>query len=197
MNKNMNKIGMVIVIGFFVLFYLIANFFLEKRDINKTGIETDTPVIENDNYNEEKEIINNLYQEVRILYDVVNNKFKVDQENTIVKGDITYKKIVNFDEITFGLFTNNGCDDYINDLGAYFEYTEDGYYLAGNLVSYQTYYFRGDNTKIFITDASDTEINGIIYEKWTSNNRNTIATVKVIKQNNKWLIDNIDILATE
>lgn len=197
MNKNMNKIGMVIVILFFALFYIIANFFLEKRDINKNGIETDTPVVENDNYNKEKGIVNNLYQDVRILYDVVNNKFRVDQEDTIVIGDITYKKIINFDEITNKSFTDNGRSDYVKDLGNYFAYTEDGYYLAGNLVSYQTYYFRGDNTQIFITDASDSEIYGIIYEKWTSNNRNTIATIKVVNENNKWLIDNIDILATE
>lgn len=197
MNKNMNKVGMIIVITFFVLFYLIANFFLERRDINRNDIETNTPIVENNSYNHERTIINNLYQEVRILYDVVNNKFKVDQDDTIVIGDITYKKITNFNETTSELFTENGRNHYVDDLGNYFAYTENGYYLAGNLVSYQTYYFRGDNTQIFITDSSDSEINGIIYEKWTSNNKNTIATVKVVNIDNKWLIDNINILATE
>jgi len=65
------------------------------------------------------------------------------------------------------------------------------------LVSYQTYYFRGDNSNIYITSASDDEINGIIYERWTSNNKNTLALIKVIFENGKWLIDNIEILATE
>ena len=71
------------------------------------------------------------------------------------------------------------------------------YYLAGNLVSYQTFYFRGDNTNIYITDVSENEINAIIYEKWTSNNRNTLATIKVVLENDKWLIDKIDILSAE
>ena len=80
---------------------------------------------------------------------------------------------------------------------SYFAITDNGYYLAGNLVSYQTYYFRGDNTNIYITSASSHEINGIIYEKWTSNNKNTLATIKVVKENDRWLIDNISILANE
>ena len=96
-----------------------------------------------------------------------------------------------------GLFTQNGLNKYIKDLGSYFAITNDTYYLAGNLVSYQTYYFRGDNTKIYVLDANDTEINAIIYEKWTSNNKNTLATIKVVKEENEWLIDNISILANE
>ena len=86
---------------------------------------------------------------------------------------------------------------YINDLGAYFAYTDEKYYLAGNLVNYQTYYFRGDDTNIYITDATDNTINAIIYERWTSNNKNTLATIRVIKENNSWLIDNISILSNE
>ena len=95
------------------------------------------------------------------------------------------------------VFTKNGINKYIEDLDNYFAYTDEGYYLAGNLVTYQTYYFRGDETNIFITDSKDNEINGIIYERWTSNNKNTLALVKVIYQDDLWLIDNIDILATE
>ena len=80
---------------------------------------------------------------------------------------------------------------------SYFAYTDSGYYLAGNLVTYQTYYFRGDNTNIYIEYADEDNIEGIIYEKWTSNNKNTLATISVVKENNTWLIDEINILATE
>ena len=75
--------------------------------------------------------------------------------------------------------------------------TENGYYLAGNLVTYQTYYFRGDKTTIDIISSNETEIIAIIYEKWTSNNKNTLAKVKVIKENNLWLVDDVTIIATE
>jgi hypothetical protein len=132
-----------------------------------------------------------------MLYDVVNSKFKVSQEDVIVINDITYKKITNFNDVVDGLFTQNGLNKYIKDLGSYFAITNDTYYLAGNLVSYQTYYFRGDDTKIYVLDATDTEINAIIYEKWTSNNKNTLATIRIVNENNKWLIDNISILANE
>ena len=95
------------------------------------------------------------------------------------------------------LFTEQGRDKYLDDFSNYFAYTDNGYYLAGNLVSYQTYYFRGDKTNIFVTSYNDTEINGIIYEKWSSNNKNTLATIRVVNVDNKWLIDDITILAKE
>ena len=98
--------------------------------------------------------------------------------------------------------TNNSSyivyrDKYISDLGSYFAIMGEEYYLAGNLVSYQTYYFRGDKTNIYVTDVNDNEINAIIYENWTSNDKNTLATIKVVKVDNEWLIDNISILANE
>ena len=111
--------------------------------------------------------------------------------------DILHKRITNFDEVTNNIFTHNGINKYIETLSNYFAYTDNGYYLAGNLVSYQTYYFRGDETNIYITNVSENEINGIIYEKWTNNNKNTLALIKVVLDNDKWLIDNIEILATE
>lgn len=198
MKKNMNMIGVLILIGIFILFYIITIFFLDRRNINKEKVIQDEPdVEENLSYNDQKEIVSNLYKNVKILYDVVNNKFTVDQDDTITIGNITYKKITNFDEIINNLFTEKGRDKYVEDLGNYFAYTENGYYLAGNLVSYQTYYFRGDNSNIYITDASDNLIKGIIYERWSSNNKNTLATINVINDNGKWLIDEINILATE
>ena len=42
--------------------------------------------------------------------------FKVDQDDTIVIGDITYKKITNFDSVMNNIFTLNGQKKYINDL---------------------------------------------------------------------------------
>lgn len=198
MKNNMNRKGVLILIGIFILFYIITIFFLDKRNINKEiPKKEETETNENINYDNEKAIINNLYKEVKILYDVVNNKFTVDQTNPIVIGNITYKKITNFDDIMNNLFTENGIKKYIETLGNYFAYTDEGYYLAGNLVSYQTYYFRGDTTNIYITDTKENEIDGIIYEKWTTNNKNTLATIKVVNDNNKWLIDNIDILSNE
>ena len=194
----MNTIGVLILIGIFILFYLVAVFFLDRRNISKEKVNTIEPIKEeNMTYNDQKEIVSNLYKNVKILYDVVNNKFTVDQEDTITIGNITYKKITNFDEIINNLFTEKGRDKYVEDLGNYFAYTENGYYLAGNLVSYQTYYFRGDNSNIYITDAKDNIIKGIIYEKWTANNKNTLATIDVVNDNGKWLIDEINILATE
>ena len=193
----MNRIGILILIGFFILFYVITIFFLNKRNITKEVPQVDDTTIKEDVDNTDKiAIINDLYKEAKVLYDVVNNKFTVDQSDTIVIGNITYKKITNFDEVMDNLFTENGKKKYIETLGNYFAYTEDGYYLAGNLVSYQTYYFRGDDTNIYIIEGTNTEIKGIIYERWT-NNRNTLATIDVIKENEKWLIDNIDILSNE
>lgn len=194
----MNTIGVLILIGIFILFYLVTVFFLDRRNISKEKVNTIEPIKEeNMTYNDQKEIVSNLYKNVKILYDVVNNKFTVDQDDTITIGNITYKKITNFDEIINNLFTEKGRDKYVEDLGNYFAYTENGYYLAGNLVSYQTYYFRGDNSNIYITDAKDNIIKGIIYEKWTANNKNTLATIDVVNDNGKWLIDEINILATE
>lgn len=198
MKKNLNKVGVIILIAIFLLFYLITTLLLDKRNISKNTIKNEEPIV-NENNNSEfgKNIINNLYKEVKILYDVVNNRFKVSQEDTITIGDIVYKKITNFDEVMNAIFTKNGVNKYISDLGSYFALSEDGYYLAGNLVSYQTYYFRGDETNIYITESNSNEINAIIYERWTSNNKNTLATIKVINKEGSWLIDNIDILATE
>ena len=64
------------------------------------------------------------------------------------------------------------------------------------MVNYQTYYFRGDNTNIYVLDANENEINAIIYERWTSNNKNTLATIKIVKED-RWLIDNISILSND
>lgn len=198
MKKDLNKMGVIILIGIFLLFYIVTAILLDKKNISKNVINTEEPVIEkNDNYDNEKNIVSSLYKEVKILYDVVNNRFKVSQEDTITMGDIIYKKITNFDEVMNNLFTPNGINKYINDLGNYFAYSEDGYYLAGNLVTYQTFYFRGDETNIYVTNSNANEINAIIYERWTSNNKNTLATIKVINSEGKWLIDNISILATE
>lgn len=198
MNKKMDVIGMIILIIIFILFYLVANFFLARDKSLKQEIDNNSTVIEPDkNYNNEKEIVNNLYNNAKILYDVVNNRFKVSQEDTIIMGDITYKKITNFDEVMNNIFTENGIKEYISYMGSYFAYMNNDYYLAGNLVSYQTYYFRGDKTNIYVTDATDSEIKAIIYEKWTSNNKNTLATVRIVYENNRWLIDKVNILATE
>ena len=196
--NKMSFYGILILICIFISFYFISSLFLDKMKHDEE-IEDKNPAIDKGNVEliNEKEIVDDLYQDVRMLYDVVNSKFKVDQEDIIVINNITYKKITNFEEVVFGLFTDNGLSKYINDLGSYFAYTDDKYYLAGNLVSYQTYYFRGDNSNIYIIDSSDTEINAIIYEKWTSNNKNTLATIRIVNENNNWLIDNISILANE
>ena len=198
MKRRMDLIGMLVLICMFISFYFITSLILDKVVPDKE-IENDEIIVDkvDSNYNDEKDIVNRLYQNARMLYDVVNSKFKVDQEDIIVMNGITYKKIVNFEETMGSLFTDNGIDKYISDLGSYFAYTDDKYYLAGNLVSYQTYYFRGDTTNIYVLDANDTEINGIIYEKWTSSSKNTLATIKVVLENNNWLIDNISILANE
>ena len=197
MKKNLNRIGMLILVFIFVLFYLVASFFLKKQNINKEPITPSEQVVEDNNHINEKNIVTNLYNNAKILYDVVNNKYVVDQNDQIIIGNIIYKKITNFDEVTNNIFTNNGIKKYIDTLGNYFAYTEDGYYLAGNLVSYQTYYFRGDETNIYITHVKEKEIEAIIYERWTASNKNTLATIKVVNNDNKWLIDDIDILATE
>ena len=198
MNKNLNRIGLTIVICIFIIFYIVTTFFLDRRNLSKNIPVNDDIIVNNSaSFEDEKTIIKNLYNNFRILYDVVNNKFIVSQEDTITIGDIIYKRITNFDEIMNNLFTSNGINKYISDLNNYFAYTNGNYYLAGNLVSYQTYYFRGDETNIYILDKSDNEINGIIYEKWKSGNKNTLATIKVVKIEDKWLVDDITILSAE
>lgn len=197
--KKMNYVGMGIVIIFFLVFFVLSTFFLDKRKIGTQKIEEATNTLKQDDldYHLEKDIINDLYNNVRIMYDVVNNKFRVSQEDTIVIGDAIYKKIINFDEVMDPLFTKNGIYNYINNLNNYFAYTENGYYLIGNLVSYQTYYFRGSNTNIYVLNANSEEINAIIYEKWISNNTNTLALIRAKKENNQWLVDNITILSSD
>ena len=198
MKKNMNIIGMAIIIGFFAVFYVLTTFFLDRRNLSKEVPEKEVVIPEDTyNYENEKLIVSNLYNEFRKLYDVVNNKFETDNEVTITIGENVYKKITNFDEVMNNIFTENGTLNYIDDLNNYFAYTDDGYYLIGNLVNYQTYYFRGDETNIYILDANEKEINAIIYERWTSNSKNTLATIKVVNNEGKWLVDDIDILKTE
>ena len=198
MKKRLDWMGIIILIGLFISFYFITTLFLDNMKHDEEIKEEESAVQKVDpSYDDEKDIVNRLYQDVRMLYDVVNSKFKVSQEDVIIINDITYKKITNFSDVVGSLFTQNGLNKYISDLGSYFAITNDMYYLAGNLVSYQTYYFRGDTTNIFVVDANDMEINAIIYEKWTSNNKNTLATIRVVKNNNSWLVDNISILSSE
>ena len=197
MKDKMSFYGILILIGIFISFYFVATLFLEGMKHDEE-IDEDIPAVEeNMSYADQKEVVTQLYQDAKILYDVVNSKFKVSQDDVIVINNITYKMIVNFDEVVAGLFTSNGLNKYISDLGSYFAVTSDKYYLAGNLVNYQTYYFRGDNTNIYVLDANENTINAIIYERWTSNNKNTLATIRVVKENNSWLIDNISILSNE
>ena len=189
--------GMGILIVFFIGFYLITSSVLDRMKPTEE-IKDDSAIADSDgNYLEEINIVTNLYKDVKILYDVVNSKFKVDQNDFVEIDDIVYKRITNFDEVVNGLFTENGLSKYISDLGSYFYLIDDKYYLAGNLVSYQTYYFRGDNTNIYILDTNENEIYAIIYEQWTINNKNTLATIRVVLEDNKWLIDNVSILASE
>lgn len=196
--KDMNRRGVLILLVFFLVFFMVTVFFLNKRHPKENVVDVpEEEIIKNTNYDNEKNIVNNLYKEIKILYDVVNNRFKVDPNDTITIGEIVYKKITNFDEVMNDVFTEDGKNKYLEDLNYYFAYTDDGYYLAGNLANYQTYYFRGDTSNIYITSASDSEINGIIYEKWTSNNKNTLATIKLVHTGGRWLVDRIDILSTE
>ena len=198
MKKRLDWMGIIILIGLFISFYFITTLFLDNMKHDEEIKEEESAVQKVDpSYDDEKDIVNRLYQDVRMLYDVVNSKFKVSQEDVIIINDITYKKITNFSDVVGSLFTQNGLNKYISDLGSYFAITNDMYYLAGNLVSYQTYYFRGDTTNIYVMDANDNEINAIIYERWTSNNKNTLATIRIVYENNKWLIDNISILSNE
>lgn len=192
--NKMSFYGIVILIVLFISFYFVATFFLDRIKPDKE-IEGELPTINevDKNYNNEKDIVLQLYQKAKLLYDVVNSQFKVSQNETIILKDITYKKITNFDVVMDDLFTLDGINKYISDLGDYFAYSDESYYLASNLTNYQTYYFRGDNTNIYVLDATENEINAIIYEKWTSNNKSTLATIKLIKDS-KWLIDNITIL---
>lgn len=198
MKDRIDLKGIFILICIFISFYFITSMFLEKYKHDEEINNDNNAVMDTEkDYVNEKEIVDNLYQDVRVLYDVVNSKFKVSQEDVIVINNITYKKIVNFDEVTDHIFTDNGLEKYITDLGSYFAYTDEGYYLAGNLVSYQTYYFRGDATNIYVIDSDDTKIKAIIYEKWTSSNKNTLAMIDVVKVENDWFIDNISILSDE
>ena len=198
MKKNMNAIGILILLGIFLIFYLVTTYFLDRRKLTKeVPPKEETNITEELTNEEEKNIVKELYDDARMLYDVVNNKFVVNQDDIIVIGENVYKKITNFDDVTKNIFTTKGVNDYISNLSNYFAYTDNGYYLIGNLVNYQTYYFRGDETNIYIIDAKEKEIDAIIYERWTSNNKNTLATIKVINEGGKWLVDDIDILKTE
>lgn len=196
--KIKNKLsfyGIIVLILLFISFYFLATFFLDRIKLDNEVDEDLPPITSADeNYTKERDIVLNIYQRARLIYDVVNSQFRVSSDDIITIKDITYKKIVNFDEVTKNVFTTNGIDKYINDFGSYFVRTDNGYYLASNLSNYQTYYFRGDDTSIYVLDADDSVINAIIYEKWTSNNKTTLATIKLVYENS-WLIDSISILS--
>ena len=112
---------MLILIVLFLLFYFVANYFLAK-EIDKDKQEIDNSQVISPAYENEKKIVENLYSKVKILYDVVNNKFKVSQDDVIILGDITYKKITNFEEVMVN-FTSKGIDKYIKDMGSFFAYS--------------------------------------------------------------------------
>lgn len=107
----MNLKGMLVLVVLFLLFYFVANYFLAKG-IDKDKQEIDNSQVVSETYENEKKIVENLYSKVKILYDVVNNKFKVSQDDVIILGDITYKKITNFKEVMVN-FTSEGVDKYI------------------------------------------------------------------------------------
>jgi len=199
-DKKMTRIGIVILVLIFGLFYGVTTFLLDKK-VSTNQVEVnlpDTDIPDDKLSNAEYiDIIKSFYNDIKILYDVVNNKFKVDQNDTLTVGEITYKRINNFDEVMNNIFTENGVKEYLKDLNSFFAITDNGVYLAGNLVTYQTYYFRGDDTNIYITDSSNNEIKAIIYEKWTSNNTNTLATIKLIKVSDAWRVDDVTILANK
>lgn len=194
--KKMSYMGIGILMLIFGLFYGITTFVLDKKVGNNQVDNSEISNQENNQNKNEIEIVNNIYQNIKILYDVVNNRFKVSQEETLFVGDITYKKITNFNS-AMSMFTEKGKENYLKTLNNYFAKTDNGVYLAGNLVSYQTYYFRGDNSNIYLLESKENVIKAIIYEKWTSNNTNTLATIELLKNNNKWLVDNLTILSNK
>ena len=197
MKKNrMNLIGMGILIVLFILFYVLTTYFLDKKvDTNTVDKEVNNEVVQVNDNDANIAIVTNLYNSARIIYDVVNTQFKLDLEDNFLDDEVIYKKITNFDLVMDDIFTANGKKDYLETLNSYFKVVDDNVYLAGNLVSYQTYYFRGDDTNIYIVDAGADKIKAIIYEKWTSNNTNTLALIDVLKVSDNWFIDNIDILS--
>ena len=80
MKKKMDLIGILILICVFVSFYFITSLVLdnvkhtEKLDDENLIIEELDP-----SYTNELDIVTRLYQNVRMIYDVVNSKFKVSQ----------------------------------------------------------------------------------------------------------------------
>lgn len=194
--KKFSYIGIGILVAVFGLFYGITSVILDKKVGNNHVNNIELPSEDINQNKNEIDLVNNIYTDIRMLYDVVNNRFKVKQEETIIVGDITYKKITNFDE-ALKLFTQNGKNNYLLTLKDYFAKTENGIYLAGNLVSYQTYYFRGDNTNIYILESNENSIKALIYEKWTSNGTNTLATIELLKENNKWLVEKVTLLSSK
>lgn len=197
MKKNrMNLIGIGILIVLFILFYVLTTYFLDKKvDTNIVDKEVNNDIVQVNDNDTNIAIVTNLYNSARIIYDVVNTQFKLDLEDNFLEDEIVYKKVTNFDLVMNEIFTANGKKNYLETLSNYFKVVDDNVYLAGNLVSYQTYYFRGDDTNIYIVDASADYIKAIIYEKWTSNNTNTLALIDVIKVSDNWFIDDIDILS--
>lgn len=198
-DKKMSQTGIIILIVIFGIFYMVTTFFLDRKVANnQVEVPPMNENVENELSNTEYiHIINNLYSDLRILYDVVNNKFKVDQNDTLVVGEITYKKVTNFYEVMDKIFTEKGTEKYLKDLDNYFAVTSDGIYLAGNLVTYQTYYFRGDDTNIYVIDHTEHSVKAIIYERWTSNETNTLSTIDLVKVNNDWLVDDVTILSNK
>ena len=70
----MDTIGVLILVVLFLLFYFITSLVLYNIKHEEKLEEDDVAIEEIDpNYNDEKEIISNLNQDVRMLNDVVNS----------------------------------------------------------------------------------------------------------------------------
>ena len=61
MKKNLNLIGMTILLVLFLVFYVITTMLLDKRNISKTKVETIEPIQKETTNIEAENIINNLY----------------------------------------------------------------------------------------------------------------------------------------
>ena len=82
-----------------------------------------------------------------------------------------------------------------NRLSSQPDYISYAKYMSSNFFMSQKLFY--DYVLQEETSNPNAEINAIIYEKWTTGNKNTLATIKVVMKEGKWLVDDISLLSTE
>ena len=139
---------------------------------------------------EAKRLVVENYEKLLVIHSL-GDVFKVDN-NIVEMNGLQYKKITNYEEVINGMFTENGKNVVNENLRDYILRIADVYYLKLDELNNETKYKNSKYVKVDVKDNRieynvNTKIN-FIDQKGTLENR-----IVLVKENNKWLIDDYKI----